>query len=101
MKTKILIIGGSYAGVKAGKTLHKIFRKNDDVEITLVDKNPFHTLMTELRGSRISYEADLSRSTFARSSAVARSTWSPMKSPSATSNHHVASAKRSYDLPII
>jgi NADH dehydrogenase len=48
MKTKILIIGGSYAGVKAGKTLHKIFRKNDDVEITLVDKNPYHTLMTEL-----------------------------------------------------
>ena len=48
MKTKILIIGGSYAGVKAGKTLHKIFRKNDDVEITLIDKNPFHTLMTEL-----------------------------------------------------
>lgn len=48
MKTKVLIIGGSYAGVKAGKTLHKIFRKNDDVEITLVDKNPFHTLMTEL-----------------------------------------------------
>ncbi|MEZ4510115.1 MAG: hypothetical protein R2881_11060 [Eubacteriales bacterium] len=49
MKTKILIIGGSYAGVKTGKTLHKIFRKNDDVEITLVDKNPFHTLMTELQ----------------------------------------------------
>ena len=48
MKKKILIIGGSYAGVKAGKTLHKIFRKDDDVEITLVDKNPFHTLMTEL-----------------------------------------------------
>ena len=48
MKKKILIVGGSYAGVKAGKTLHKIFRKNDDVEITLVDKNPFHTLMTEL-----------------------------------------------------
>ncbi|MEA4871127.1 MAG: NAD(P)/FAD-dependent oxidoreductase [Christensenella sp.] len=48
MKTKILIIGGSYAGVKAGKTLHKIFRKSDDVEITLIDKNPFHTLMTEL-----------------------------------------------------
>ncbi len=48
MKTRILIIGGSYAGVQAGKTLHKIFRKNDDVEITLVDKNPFHTLMTEL-----------------------------------------------------
>ena len=48
MKKKILIVGGSYAGVKAGKTLHKLFRKNDDIEITLVDKNPFHTLMTEL-----------------------------------------------------
>ena len=48
MKKKILILGGSYAGVKAGKTLHKIFRKDDDVEITLIDKNPFHTLMTEL-----------------------------------------------------
>jgi len=45
---KVLIVGGSYAGVKAGKTLHKIFKKNDDVEITLIDKNPFHTLMTEL-----------------------------------------------------
>ena len=45
---KVIIVGGSYAGVKAGKTLHKIFKKNDDVEITLIDKNPFHTLMTEL-----------------------------------------------------
>ena len=45
---KIVIVGGSYAGVKAGKTLHKIFKKNDDVEITLIDKNPFHTMMTEL-----------------------------------------------------
>ncbi|MEX1378361.1 MAG: FAD-dependent oxidoreductase [Eubacteriales bacterium] len=45
---KVIIVGGSYAGVKAGKTLHKIFKKNDDVEITLIDKNPFHTMMTEL-----------------------------------------------------
>lgn len=48
MPTKIVIIGGSYAGVKAGKTLHKKFKDNDDVEITLIDKNPYHTLMTEL-----------------------------------------------------
>jgi len=45
---KIVILGGSYAGVKAGKTLHKEFKNNDDVEITLIDKNNFHTLMTEL-----------------------------------------------------
>jgi len=48
MKKKIIILGGSYAGVKAGKTLHKALKKRDDVEITLIDKNPFHTLMTEL-----------------------------------------------------
>ncbi len=45
---KVVIVGGSYAGVKAGKTLHKIFKKDDDVEVTLIDKRPFHTLMTEL-----------------------------------------------------
>ncbi len=48
MGKKIVILGGSYAGVKAGKTLHKQFKDNDDVEITLIDKNHFHTLMTEL-----------------------------------------------------
>ena len=48
MATKIVIIGGSYAGVKAGKTLGKKFKDDDNVEITLIDKNPFHTLMTEL-----------------------------------------------------
>lgn len=45
---KIVIVGGGYAGVKAGKTLHKLFRKDDSVEITLIDRNPYHTLMTEL-----------------------------------------------------
>ena len=45
---KIVIVGGSYAGVKAGKTLHKLFKKDNDVEITLIDRNPFHTMMTEL-----------------------------------------------------
>lgn len=47
-KTKIVIVGGGYAGVKAGKTLHKLFKKDDSVEITLIDRNPYHTLMTEL-----------------------------------------------------
>jgi NADH dehydrogenase len=45
---KILILGGGYGGVWAGKILEKHFRKREDVEITLVDKRPFHTLMTEL-----------------------------------------------------
>jgi NADH dehydrogenase len=44
----ILILGGGYGGVWAGKILEKRFRKDTNVQITLVDKKPFHTLMTEL-----------------------------------------------------
>ncbi len=47
-KKRILILGGGYGGVWAGKILEKRFRKRPDVEITLVDKKPYHTLMTEL-----------------------------------------------------
>lgn len=46
--TRILILGGGYGGVWAGKILERHFRKRDGVEITLVDRQPFHTLMTEL-----------------------------------------------------
>jgi NADH dehydrogenase len=47
-KKRILILGGGYGGVWSGKILEKQYRKRDDVEITLVDMRPFHTLMTEL-----------------------------------------------------
>ena len=45
---KILILGGGYGGVWAGKILEKHFRKMPNIEITLIDMRPFHTLMTEL-----------------------------------------------------
>jgi len=45
---KIAILGAGYGGVAAAKVLHKIFKKDREVEITLFDRNPFHTLMTEL-----------------------------------------------------
>jgi NADH:ubiquinone reductase (H+-translocating) len=45
---RVLILGGGYAGVSVAKKLEKKYRKRDDVEIVLVDKRPFHTLMTEL-----------------------------------------------------
>lgn len=57
---KILILGAGYAGVHAAKKLAKKYKKNDDVEITLIDKNPFHTLMTELHevaGGRVHPES--------------------------------------------
>ncbi|MDR1073380.1 MAG: NAD(P)/FAD-dependent oxidoreductase, partial [Treponema sp.] len=48
MGGKILIIGGGYAGIAAAKKLAVKFKKQDDITITVVDKQPFHTLMTEL-----------------------------------------------------
>lgn len=49
MSTKVLIIGGGYAGVEAALTLNKLKKKKkQDIDITLVDRNDYHTLLTEL-----------------------------------------------------
>lgn len=60
-KKRIVILGGGYAGVHAAKRLHKTLKKvKDSVEITLIDKNDFHTLMTELHevaGGRVEEHA--------------------------------------------
>jgi len=55
-KKKIVVLGGGYAGIAATKKLYKKYKKNPNVEITLIDRNPYHTLMTELHevaGSRV------------------------------------------------
>ncbi|MFQ3546715.1 MAG: FAD-dependent oxidoreductase [Termitinemataceae bacterium] len=64
---KIVVIGGGYGGIEAAKKLAKHFKKRDDISITLIDKNPFHTLMTELHevaGHRV--EPDSVRIPFAK-----------------------------------
>lgn len=43
---KILVIGGGYGGLRAIESLYKY----KDVDITLVDKNPYHYLQTEAYG---------------------------------------------------
>ena len=48
MESKIVIIGAGYAGVLTAKKLAKKFKKDSSVSITLIDKNPFHTMLTEL-----------------------------------------------------
>ena len=61
---RVLVIGGGYAGVEAAHRLEKRSKK-DDLQITLVDKKPYHTLMTELHevaGGRV--EADAVRVPF-------------------------------------
>jgi NADH dehydrogenase len=58
--TRIVVLGGGYAGVEAVKVLNHSFKKDRSVEITLVDKNPFQTLMTELHevaGGRVEPES--------------------------------------------
>ena len=55
----IVILGAGYGGVNAAKQLNKHLRKNDGINITLIDKRPYHTLMTEFHevaGARV--EAD-------------------------------------------
>lgn len=48
MKKEILIIGAGYSGILTAKKLAKRFKKDENVVITIVDKNPFHTMLTEL-----------------------------------------------------
>lgn len=48
---KIVIIGAGYAGILTAKKIAKKIKKQKrkgDVEITIIDKNPFHTMLTEL-----------------------------------------------------
>lgn len=59
-KSRVVILGGGYGGIKAAKMLNKRFKKDDNVQITLIDKNPYHTLMTELHevaGGRVEPES--------------------------------------------
>ncbi len=48
MEKNIVIVGAGYSGILTAKKLAKRFKKNPDVTITIIDKNPFHTMLTEL-----------------------------------------------------
>lgn len=48
MPKKIVVLGGGYAGILTAKKLEKRFKKDGNIEITIIDKNPFHTMLTEL-----------------------------------------------------
>ncbi len=49
--TNIVVIGAGYAGVLATKKLEKKLRKRGvagETQITIIDKHPYHTMLTEL-----------------------------------------------------
>lgn len=45
---KIVIIGAGYAGILTAKKLAKKFKKKEEVTISIIDRNPYHTMLTEL-----------------------------------------------------
>lgn len=56
---KVVIVGAGYGGVHAAQVLNKL-SKGSDVEITLVNKTPYHVLLTELHevaGNRVHPDA--------------------------------------------
>ena len=55
MPHRIVILGAGYAGIEAALHLNKKGRK-DDLEIVLIDRHPYHTLLTEIHevaGNRV------------------------------------------------
>lgn len=57
---RIAIVGGGYGGVHAAMLLSKAARRRTDISVLLVDKKPYHTLMTELHevaGNRVEAES--------------------------------------------
>jgi NADH dehydrogenase len=50
MEKRIVIIGAGYSGILIAKKLAKRFKKRkvQGVSVTLIDRNPFHTMLTEL-----------------------------------------------------
>jgi NADH dehydrogenase len=48
MGKNIVIVGAGYAGVLTAKKLAKRLKAQPDIHITLIDKNPYHTMLTEL-----------------------------------------------------
>ncbi len=48
---KVVILGAGYGGILSAKKLEKKIKKHgmaNEVEITIIDKKPFHTMLTEL-----------------------------------------------------
>lgn len=45
---KIVLLGAGYGGILTAKKLAKNFKKDDQISVTIIDKNSYHTMLTEL-----------------------------------------------------
>jgi NADH dehydrogenase len=54
---KVVVLGGGYAGISTAKALEKKFKNRPDLEVQMIERNTYHTLLTELHevaGGRVS-----------------------------------------------
>ncbi len=59
MSKNVVVLGAGYGGVAAAKELNHLLKNQPDATITLIDKNSYHTLLTEIHevaGNRIERE---------------------------------------------
>jgi NADH dehydrogenase len=49
LEKDIVIVGAGFAGVLTAKKLAKRLKKQADVRITLIDKHPYHTMLTQIQ----------------------------------------------------
>lgn len=45
---KIVVLGAGYGGILTAKKLAKKLKKDENIEISIIDKKPYHTMLTEL-----------------------------------------------------
>lgn len=53
---KVVVLGAGYGGIEAALDIYRHTRKRNDIEVTIIDKNEYHTLLTELHevaGNRV------------------------------------------------
>jgi NADH dehydrogenase len=45
---RIVVLGAGYGGILTAKKLANKFKRNSNISVTLIDKNSYHTMLTEL-----------------------------------------------------
>ena len=53
IKKNIVVIGAGYGGITAALRLARLFHRLPNYQIHLVDKNPYHTLKTQLHEAAV------------------------------------------------